>query len=292
MKMFRFNFYYTRKENFFNNNNAEQTKGLIGYLRGDFGKNGNEFYTSWFNKNEKLNKEPFKTEFDDVMKFLRERLLTNRAYMRSFVYGNEQLKLDTSESNSHGMFVESENYEYDIRIISDNGNYDFYIYCYDKRFQKPQYLNAKRFRDEYGKLTEKVVEIARKTLPDIASLDNSFTKVPLEQTLSNITLGDLLKGVSLSSVHLVHNEVEHDLATIEDLSYDTLTDKGRAEWADVLGARVEQIYEGSYGVQIQCCDVEYERLEEFSKALAGYCPAEEWNKWFNENTENEQNLNM
>lgn len=238
MKMFRFNFYYTRKENFFNNNNAEQTKGLIGYLRGDFGKNGNEFYTSWFNKNEKLNKEPFKTEFDDVMKFLRERLLTDRAYMRSFVYGNEQLKLDTSESNSHGMFVESENYEYDIRTISDNGNYDFYIYCYDKRFQKPQYLNAKRFRDEYGKLTEKVVEIARKTLPealnyytdgdryenngkiytfkvtdenmlfegtdgtklfvapemlgtylpDIASLDNSFTKVPLEQTLSNITL--------------------------------------------------------------------------------------------------------
>ena len=70
------------------------------------------------------------------------------------------------------------------------------------------------------------------------------------------------------------------------------TDKGRAEWTDVLDARVEQIYEGSYGVQIQCCDVEYERLEEFSKALAGYCPAEEWNKWFNENTENEQNLNM
>ena len=81
MKMFIFNFYYTRKENFFNNNNAEQTKGLIGYLRGDFGKNGNEFYTSWFNKNEKLNKEPFKTEFDDVMKFLRERLLTDTFYV-------------------------------------------------------------------------------------------------------------------------------------------------------------------------------------------------------------------
>ena len=66
MKMFRFNFYYTRKENFFNNNNAEQTNGLIGYLRGDFGKNGNEFYTSWLDKNEKLNKEPFTTEFDNV----------------------------------------------------------------------------------------------------------------------------------------------------------------------------------------------------------------------------------
>ena len=28
MKMFRFNFYYTRKENFFNNNNAEQLKRI------------------------------------------------------------------------------------------------------------------------------------------------------------------------------------------------------------------------------------------------------------------------
>lgn len=342
MKMFRFNFYHTRKENFFNNNNAEQSKGLIGYLRGDFGRNGNEFYTSWFDKNEKLNKEPFKTEFNDVMNFLRERLLTDRAYMRSFVYGNEQLKLDTSESNSHGMFVESENYEYDIRTISDSGNYDFYIYCYDKRFQKPQYLNAKRFRDEYGKLTERVEEIARKTLPeahnyyidgdryenegkiytfkvtdenmmfegadgtklfiapemlgtylpDIASVGNSFSKVPLDQTLSNITLGDLLKGVSLSSVHIVHNEVDHDLATIEDLSYDNFSDEGRIEWADVLAARVEQIYEGSYGLQIQCSNVECERLEEFSKALAGYCPAEDWDNWFNNESEQEQNMKM
>lgn len=340
--MFRFNFYHTRKENFFDNTNAEQTRGLIGYLRGDFGRNGNEFYTSWFDKNEKLNKEPFKTEFNDVMNFLRERLLNDRTYMRSFVYGNEQLKIDTSESNSRGMFVESDNYEYDIRTISDNGNYDFYIYCYDKRFQKPQYLNAKRFRNEYGKLTEKVEDIARKTLPealnyytdgdryehegkiytfkvtdenmlfegtdgtklfvvpellgtylpDVASIGNSFVKVPLNQTLSNITLGDLLKSVSLSSVHLVHNEVEHDLATIEDLSYDTFTDEGRTEWADVLAARVEQIYEGGYGLQIQCSNVECERLEEFSKALAGYCPADDWDKWFNNESEQEQNMKM
>ena len=127
-------------------------------------------------------------------------------------------------------------------------------------------------------------------LPDIASVGNSFSKVPLNQTLSNITLGDLLKGVSLSNVHLVHNEVEHDLATIEDLSYDTFTDEGRTEWADVLAASVDQIYEGSYGVQIQCSNVEYERLEEFSKALAGYCPAEDWDKWFNNESEQEQKM--
>ena len=54
--MYKFNFYHTRPENFFRNNKAEQTKGLVGYLRGDFGRDGNEFHHTWFNNNEKLNK--------------------------------------------------------------------------------------------------------------------------------------------------------------------------------------------------------------------------------------------
>ena len=145
-------------------------------------------------------------------------------------------------------------------------NYDFYIYCYDKNFQESQYLNSRRFRDENGKLAEKVEEIAKKTLPearnyyvngdryenngkiytfrvteenmlfegkdgekifvvpelmgtflpDVASAGNSYVKVPMDQTLSNLTLGDLIQSVKLSSVHLVHDEVDIELATIED----------------------------------------------------------------------------
>lgn len=53
--MYKFNFYHTRPENFFRNDKAEQTKGLVGYLRGDFGKDGKEFHHTWFNNNEKLN---------------------------------------------------------------------------------------------------------------------------------------------------------------------------------------------------------------------------------------------
>ncbi len=49
-----------------------------------------EFLSAKFDELGVEDKEPFKTEFDDVMKFLRERLLTDRTYMRSFVYGNEQ----------------------------------------------------------------------------------------------------------------------------------------------------------------------------------------------------------
>jgi len=51
--MYKFNFYHTRPENFFRNDKGEQTKGLVGYLRGDFGRDGKEFHHTWFNNNER-----------------------------------------------------------------------------------------------------------------------------------------------------------------------------------------------------------------------------------------------
>lgn len=251
--MYRFNFYHTREGSFFRNDNADETKGLIGYLRGDFGRNGNEFYTSWFDKNDRLNKKPFKTEFNDVMNFLRERLLSNRAYMRSFVYGNPQLKLSDSDSTSHGMFVESEAYEYDIRTISDDGNYDFYIFCYDKRFQEPQYLNAKRFRDEHGKLTERVEDIARATL---AEARNYYID------------GDRYES---------NGKIYTFRITKENMMFEASDGTKLFVAPELLGTYLPDI--ASEG-------------NSFSKAASEYCPEEKQNKRFNEDSENEQNLNM
>ena len=340
--MYKFNFYHTRPENFFRNNKAEQTKGLVGYLRGDFGKDGNEFHHTWFNNSEKLNNDKFKEDFDKIMETLRERLLTDREWMRSVAYNHPETKIASQSTSSYGMFVETERYEYDIRTITEDGNYDFYIYCYDKNFQEPQYLNGKRFRDENGKLTEKVEEIAKKTfaearnyyingdryenngkvytfkiteenmlfegkdgeklfvapelmgtyLPDVASEGSAFVKVPMSQTLANLTLGDLIQGVKLSSVHLVHDEVDIELATIEDLSKDMFTEAGNKAWADVLNAKVDEIFDGTYGVQIQCSGVDHQRLTEISYALAGYCPERDSKEWFNEIEDAGPNMSM
>jgi len=339
--MYKFNFYHTRKENFFRNKNERETAGLVGYLRGHFGRLGDEFYHSWFDVNPKLKSEKFHKDANDVMEFLRERLLTNRAYMRSFVYGNKEMKIDDASTDSYGMFVESDGYEYDIRAICDDGNYDCYIYCYDKRFQEPQYLNARRFRDEHGKLTETVEEIGKKTLtearnyyidgdryenngkiytfrvtdenmmfecgntkwfvapelmgtylPDVASEGNAFVKVPMKQTLENLTLGDLLKSVNLTDVHIVHDEVDIELATIVELHDNMLTPEGKEAWSDVLNARVKQLYPGGYGVHIEVSDVDHKRLSEFSFMLAGQCPADEYEKWVNEDDDQEQNIDM
>ena len=340
--MLKFNFYHNRKENFYSNKNDRETTGLIGYIRGDFGSGGNSFHHSWFENKGKLNNEVFKEDLNKVMEFLRERMLTDRQYMRSVVYGNPNAKIDTMESTSYGMFVETDCYEYDIRSICDDGNYDFYIYCYDKRFQEPQYLNAKRFRDENGKLTEKVEEVAKKTLPearnyyvngdkyenngkiytfrvtdenmlfegtdgekmfvvpelmgtylpDVASEGSAFVKVPLNHSLTNLTLGELIQSVKLSSVHLVHDEVDIELATVENLSGTMLTDAGKEAWADVLNSKVDEIFDGTYGVQIQCSGVDHQRLSEFSYALGGYCADKDYRNWFIDNDDQEQNMSM
>lgn len=340
--MYKFNFYHTRPENFFHNAKTDEIKGLIGYLRGDFGKDGKEFWHTWFDENAKLKTEEFRADLDKTMTTLRDRLLTDRDWMRSVSHNHPESKINSEITDSYGMFLETDKYEYDIRLITENGNYDFYIYCYDKRFQEPQYLNAKRFRDENGKLTEKVEEIAKKTfdearnyyidgdryenngriytfrvtegnmlfegqygerifvapemmgtyLPDVASEGSSFVKVPLNRIQTNLTLGELIKSVKLSSVHLVHDEVDIELATVENLSDAMLTDEGRRIWSDVLGAKVDEIFNGYYGIQIQCSDVDHKRLSDFSYALAGYCPESDYNNWFIDIEDGGPNMNM
>ncbi len=98
-----------------------------------------------------------------------------------------------------------------------------------------------------------------------------------------MTLGELLKSVSFEDVHLVHKDEEINLATIVELNANTLTESGQEHWADILGATVTKIYEGGYGLQIECLDVKADRLAEFSQMLAGYVAADLYEAWVNEN---------
>ena len=92
------------------------------------------------------------------------------------------------------------------------------------------------------------------------------------------TLGELIR-TPWDDVHLVHKEVEIDPATIVELSVNTLTDAGKQAWADVLGAKVCRIYEGTYGLQMELEGVKPSRLQDFSAMLAGYCSEENYEKW-------------
>lgn len=90
-----------------------------------------------------------------------------------------------------------------------------------------------------------------------------------------------LMGCGLEDVHLLDNDEEHDLATISELNQNTLTEEGRKAWADVLGAKVERIFEGFYGLQVAVSGCDPQRLCDFSYMLAGYVPESDYNKWVN-----------
>ena len=168
--------------------------------------------------------------------------------------------------------ISRQRFEYAISAVPLADEYTFEIMCYDKRFQPVQYRNARRFRDENGKLTKSVKDIAKITLPesknyyidgdryenqgktytfhvleddmlfeaddgekifvvpkylgtflpDIASEERAFSKVPLMQTLSHLTLRELLETTIMRDVHLTHSEEDIDLTTVVELHKNTL----------------------------------------------------------------------
>ena len=84
------------------------------------------------------------------------------------------------------------------------------------------------------------------------------------------------------NIHLVHTEVDNMPHTITELDSGTLTEAGKKVWADVLNAKVERVYQGLYGLQMELSGVKPGRLEAFSGMLGGYCSEQEYETWVNE----------
>lgn len=112
----------------------------------------------------------------------------------------------------------------------------------------------------------------------LAANINQEWNVKQQQTAPDFKLRDLLR-IPLQDIHLVHSDEDIEIATIEELKSDTLTDVGREEWADVLNASVVRIFDGIYGVQVECSGVNPQRISEFSFMLAGQCSSQDYEKW-------------
>lgn len=82
-----------------------------------------------------------------------------------------------------------------------------------------------------------------------------------------IRLRDLvLLGLPPTDVYLVHKQ--SDVGTIPASGLRELSDKGRAEFADLLSAKVESIQPGAYGVELVMTGILPERLVDFDRAQA------------------------
>ena len=110
---------------------SDAGRGCIGHLRGDFGSTGNEFFTSWFDHMPQLNHAAFRQNCI---------CCGGPAQCGRLVVepGRHAQPCRSGRvcDDSYGFYAETPNYEYCLRCTPRRGEYNFYLYCYDKQAQR------------------------------------------------------------------------------------------------------------------------------------------------------------
>ena len=109
--------------------------GLIGYLRADFGSNGEGFFSTWNDFRESLKSEDFKLEFDEVINELRKdgNLLHDRSTLSRCCHRTPDSSF-RNDRNEYGFRADTDHYSYVMRLNPNKGEYNLYCYCYVKQW--------------------------------------------------------------------------------------------------------------------------------------------------------------
>lgn len=123
--------------------------GCIGHLRGDMDSNGTGFFTSWDDHNNQKNNDELKAEFNNVVDALRfdERfggLLKNRSSLAAYCHANPDSAFTGDYSEKFGFRADTEKYSYMIRCNPEKGEYNFYIYAYERQWLDRHMKNASK----------------------------------------------------------------------------------------------------------------------------------------------------
>ena len=114
----------------------DERLGVIGHIRMDFGRSGNEFWHTWWPRGpEKLNSPAFKAELQEVVDTLRESMLKSRFAMERFCYARGG-KISGGWTQNYGYIVETEHYRYCLRCNPSPGDYNCYCTAYDLDVQR------------------------------------------------------------------------------------------------------------------------------------------------------------
>ncbi len=100
--------------------------GCIGYLRGDFGTTGKEFYSSWFDSMAYLKTPEFQAELDRVINALREDsqysgILADRSSLSNACRQSTARKFGRDE---FGFRLNTQDYAYLLRLNPNRGEYN------------------------------------------------------------------------------------------------------------------------------------------------------------------------
>lgn len=112
--------------------------GAVGHVRIDFGREGDEFWHTWWPRGpEELNTPDFKEELGQVVDGLRESVLKNLSSMRQYCQKHQDgaIRGGTCCQN-YGFVLETDHYIYRLRCNPIRGDYQAYLTCFDKQAQK------------------------------------------------------------------------------------------------------------------------------------------------------------
>lgn len=122
------------------------SSGCIGHLRVDMDTDGTGFFSSWDTHSPSLKDEAFVAEFDELIKELRFNedlggILTNRSTMAEFCNAIPGSEI-TEDGRNFGFRVDTDEHTYMLRLNPHKGEYNAYIYAYDRElldmFMEPQ----------------------------------------------------------------------------------------------------------------------------------------------------------
>lgn len=136
-----------RKYSYVQSPQIQGQTGNIGYLRGDFGSNGNWFYTTWFDTRSQWKSDELKQDLDDVINALRSHnygLLRDRATMYSVCRENKDSEMKGNYTTEFGFRADSEKYAFLLRCIPVQGDYNFYCFCYVRKWLDKHIEEANR----------------------------------------------------------------------------------------------------------------------------------------------------
>lgn len=110
-------------------------KHKIGHVRGDFGRSGTEFHSTWIPVHDELKTRRFKEELQRVVDELRSDsdfpLLKNRDCMKSVCLKHLQNRVPGGwHPDTFGFKICTEHYWYFIKCYYGCGDYNFYCNCF------------------------------------------------------------------------------------------------------------------------------------------------------------------
>lgn len=132
-----------RKYTYAQSTQLDGQTGNIGYLRGDFGSNGNQFFTTWTDRWDKYKTDVFRESLDDVVNTLRSGeygLLQDRTAITGYVREHSDSLFGTDSGAVAGFRVDT----FLIRCNPVQGDYNFYCYCYVSEYLDRHMADARK----------------------------------------------------------------------------------------------------------------------------------------------------